>query len=156
MTPSSGYQISVLTIDGVNVSSVTTYTFSNVNADHTISVTFTAIPATPTPTPTPSPSLEVSPASSSELPSFEPEVETLGTPRDSTPHFTVELKALIGYPIESAHIVVDAAGLATGSSLVMEMHSDPIDLGIATADSDGAISAIVELPDTVQIGRAHV
>ena len=94
----------------------------------------------------------MSPASSSELPSFEPEVETLGTPRDSTPHFTVELKALIGYPIESAHIVVDAAGLATGSSLVMEMHSDPIDLGVATADSDGAISAIVELPDTVPAG----
>ena len=81
-----------------------------------------------------------------------PDVRELGTPGDSRPHFTMELKALIGYPINEAHVVIDAVGLATGSSIVAEMRSDPIDLGSAGVGSDGTISAIVELPDAVPAG----
>jgi hypothetical protein len=81
-----------------------------------------------------------------------PDVQELGTPGDSRPHFTMELKALIGYPINEAHVVIDAVGLATGSSIVAEMRSDPIDLGSAGVGSDGTISAIVELPDAVPAG----
>jgi hypothetical protein len=40
MTPATGYQVDVVTVDGTSVGSVATYTFSNVVAAHTISVTF--------------------------------------------------------------------------------------------------------------------
>ncbi|MFZ0931981.1 MAG: PKD domain-containing protein [Syntrophobacteraceae bacterium] len=47
ITPSNGYQVSSVVVDGTSVGVVTTYTFSNVTAKHTISVTFAA--ATPKP-----------------------------------------------------------------------------------------------------------
>ena len=42
ITPSSGYQVSSVTVDGVSAGAVTTYTFSNITASHTISATFAA------------------------------------------------------------------------------------------------------------------
>jgi hypothetical protein len=39
--PDSGYRIDAVTVDGVNQGDVTTYTFTNVIADHTINATFT-------------------------------------------------------------------------------------------------------------------
>jgi len=43
ITPSAGYTVSAVTVDGASVGAVGTYTFSNVTAAHTISATFTAI-----------------------------------------------------------------------------------------------------------------
>jgi hypothetical protein len=43
ITPNSGYQISSLAVDGSSVSTASTYTFTNVTADHTISATFSAV-----------------------------------------------------------------------------------------------------------------
>mgnify|MGYP001400307269 CR=1 FL=1 len=40
ITPNSGYKISDVTVDGVSVGAVSTYTFSNVTANHTIAATF--------------------------------------------------------------------------------------------------------------------
>jgi hypothetical protein len=40
ITPSSGFNISSVTVDGVNVGIVTSYTFSNVQANHTINAAF--------------------------------------------------------------------------------------------------------------------
>jgi|GEM_PF-2559793 len=40
ITPNSGYSVDTVLVNGASVGSVTTYTFSNVNANHTISVTF--------------------------------------------------------------------------------------------------------------------
>ena len=40
ITPSSGYAISNVLVDGVSVGAVSSYTFSNVNANHTISASF--------------------------------------------------------------------------------------------------------------------
>jgi hypothetical protein len=40
ITPNSGYQISSVTVDGVNQGTSGTYTFSNVNANHTIRAAF--------------------------------------------------------------------------------------------------------------------
>jgi PKD repeat protein len=40
ITPSSGYQVSTVKVDGVSVGPVTSYTFSNVTANHTIAVSF--------------------------------------------------------------------------------------------------------------------
>lgn len=40
ITPNTGYEVATLTVDGSPVTSTTSYTFSNVTASHTISVTF--------------------------------------------------------------------------------------------------------------------
>ncbi len=42
MTPSTGYQVKDVLVDGVSVGAVTTYTFPNVTAAHNIAVTFAA------------------------------------------------------------------------------------------------------------------
>ena len=43
ITPNTGYQVASVLVDGVSVGAVSSYTFSNVQADHTISATFTVI-----------------------------------------------------------------------------------------------------------------
>ena len=40
ITPSSGYTISSVTVDGASVGAVSSYTFSNITASHTIAATF--------------------------------------------------------------------------------------------------------------------
>jgi hypothetical protein len=42
ITPNSGYKVSSVLVDGASVGAVTTYTFSNVTGNHTISATFSA------------------------------------------------------------------------------------------------------------------
>ena len=42
ITPNLGYQVSQVTVDSVGQGAITTYTFTNVQANHTISATFTA------------------------------------------------------------------------------------------------------------------
>ena len=44
ITPNEGYMISDVIVDGQSVGSVSSYSFTNVTADHTISVTFVEIP----------------------------------------------------------------------------------------------------------------
>jgi hypothetical protein len=46
-TPDSGYQVASVTVDGGAVALAPSYTFSNVQETHTISVTFEAIPVVP-------------------------------------------------------------------------------------------------------------
>ena len=46
ITPNSGYNIADVLVDDVSVGATTTYTFTNVTADHTISATFSVIPPT--------------------------------------------------------------------------------------------------------------
>ncbi|GFO60114.1 hypothetical protein GMST_24390 [Geomonas silvestris] len=40
ITPASGYQVANVTVDGKSVGAVTSYTFNNLNADHTVAATF--------------------------------------------------------------------------------------------------------------------
>jgi len=40
IAPATGYHIADVLVDGVSVGAVTSYTFSNVTANHTISATF--------------------------------------------------------------------------------------------------------------------
>ncbi|MEA4846301.1 MAG: immunoglobulin domain-containing protein [Clostridiaceae bacterium] len=42
ITPNPGYRINSVTVDGVNQGAVTTYTFTDITADHTINATFTS------------------------------------------------------------------------------------------------------------------
>jgi uncharacterized membrane protein len=44
ITPNSGYQVANVLVDGASAGAVTTYTFSNVQADHTINATFSLTP----------------------------------------------------------------------------------------------------------------
>ena len=44
ITPNTGYAISQVTVDGVNQGAIATYTFTNVQANHTISAAFVALP----------------------------------------------------------------------------------------------------------------
>ena len=46
ITPSTGYKIAGVTVDGASVGAVSSYTFSNVTANHTISATFAATATT--------------------------------------------------------------------------------------------------------------
>lgn len=48
ITPDTSYQVATLTVDGGSVTASTTYTFSTVTADHTITATFSLIPITHT------------------------------------------------------------------------------------------------------------
>lgn len=68
MTPAAGYQVNAVTVDGTSVGAVSTYTFSNVSAAHTISVTYSQTTSQPPTTingiPDPSPALLNTPISS--------------------------------------------------------------------------------------------
>ena len=64
----------------------------------------------------------------------------------------MELSALVGYPIAGAQVLVDAAGLLGGSSIDLEMRSDPLSLGSAVVGSDGVASIAAALPSTVPAG----
>ncbi len=45
LTPNTGYYVSDLTVDGVSQGPRTSYTFTDVTSDHTVSATFAALPA---------------------------------------------------------------------------------------------------------------
>ncbi|WP_243373430.1 malectin domain-containing carbohydrate-binding protein [Geotalea sp. SG265] len=45
ITPAAGYSIAAVQVDGASVGTASSYTFSNVNASHTIQATFTAVTA---------------------------------------------------------------------------------------------------------------
>src|SRR5688572_13125629 len=47
ITPNSGYTIAAVTVDGASVGAVSTYTFNDLTANHTISATFSAVQAPP-------------------------------------------------------------------------------------------------------------
>ena len=46
ITPNSGYNVSSVTVDGASQGAITSYTFSNVQANHTISAAFQAVTTT--------------------------------------------------------------------------------------------------------------
>ena len=52
IAPASGYQIASVLVNGVNQGAISTYTFSNVTANHTISASFSLLPTTDTTAPT--------------------------------------------------------------------------------------------------------
>jgi hypothetical protein len=62
ITPSSGYQLSALLVDGVSQGTALSYTFSNVTAQHAISATFSQPTQSPTPSPSPNPTPSPSPS----------------------------------------------------------------------------------------------
>ena len=47
ITPAAGYKVADVLVDGKSVGALTTYTFTNVTASHTISATFAPVGTTP-------------------------------------------------------------------------------------------------------------
>ena len=46
ITPDAGYEVSSVLVDGISAGPVSSYTFTNVSASHTITVVFTLVPST--------------------------------------------------------------------------------------------------------------
>ena len=95
-TPTSGYRIKQVTVDGQAQGRISSYRFTNVQGNHTISVEFERVqapppdPGTPTPTPTPSPTVSPSPSASpspltSETPTSKPTPRPSASPSRSNP-----------------------------------------------------------------------
>jgi hypothetical protein len=78
ITADTGYHIADVTVDGGSVGTVSSYTFTNVQAEHTIAATFAPTP-TPTPSPSPSPSPTPTPTPS-PTPSLNPSPSPTATP----------------------------------------------------------------------------
>lgn len=68
ITPDDGYKIGSLKVDGTEVSANGSYTFTKVNSDHSISVTFEKKASEPTPSPTPSQAAPSVPSTGSNTP----------------------------------------------------------------------------------------
>jgi hypothetical protein len=83
ISPVSGYNVADVLVDGASVGAVTSYTFTNITAEHTITATFEPAP-TSTPTPSPSPSPTPSPTSSpTPTPDSSPSPTPTATPSTS-------------------------------------------------------------------------
>ncbi len=89
ITPSNGYSIASLIVDGSPITVASSYTFSNVKFNHSISATFTTTPsptptATPTLTPTPTSTASPTPTpTSTPDPTSEPTFSPTPTPSSS-------------------------------------------------------------------------
>lgn len=78
ITPKSGYTIAGVTVDNVSVGAVNTYSFTGINANHTITASFSAIPA---PTPKPAAPAAPKPSASAGKPAAGTSSETAATPK---------------------------------------------------------------------------
>lgn len=56
ITPDAGFQITNVLVDGTSIGAVSSYTFTNIISNHTITATFEKTSAAPSPSATPSPS----------------------------------------------------------------------------------------------------
>jgi hypothetical protein len=83
ITPNTGYSIASLTVDGSPVTVASSYTFSNVQASHTITVTFA-----PTPSPTANPMATVTPAPAASPSSVTTSTQTSSPGAAPTPEHT--------------------------------------------------------------------
>jgi len=122
ITPSTGYSIVSLTVDGSTVAAASSYTFSNVTASHTFTATFALTPtqtpsptvappptSTPNPTPTPTP-----PTAPTSTPSPTPTLTTTPTltPKPTQPPTSsMASNATIFYSIVTALVVAAATGI---------------------------------------------
>ena len=62
ITPDSGFQIADVLVDGASVGTVSSYSFTNIISNHSITATFEETSATPSPSATPFPSATPSPS----------------------------------------------------------------------------------------------
>ncbi|MGA3290183.1 MAG: NosD domain-containing protein [Candidatus Bathyarchaeia archaeon] len=110
ITPNTGYSIASLTVDGSSVTVASSYTFSNVQASHTITATFALIP-TPTPVPTAAPTAAPA-ATPTKAPAATPTKAPTATPTAApTPTATPKVPELTFVAVFSILIISSAAAL---------------------------------------------
>ncbi|MFM8998434.1 MAG: hypothetical protein ACKOJD_10135, partial [Candidatus Limnocylindrus sp.] len=59
---------------------------------------------------------------------------------------------MIGFPVAESYVQVDAVGLVAGSSVDLEMRSDPVSLGSVTVGPEGEVNIAAGLPANVPAG----
>jgi parallel beta-helix repeat protein len=126
----TGYQIADVTVDGNSAGAVSSYNFTYVQADHTISATFAPTPTpypspSPTPIPSPSPSLTPTPTpsptptpTSTVAPSPSPSQEPTATPSPTPPSNT---GIYLSTPLFYAIVIAIIALTATIAALIIKI-----------------------------------
>ena len=110
MTADSGYYISHVCVDGVDQGNLTTYSFINVQENHTISVT--SAPLTPTSSPTPTPQPSISPSASPDPTKSPAPSQTLQPTASPSPQTTVSSFSIETAEIATASVAVIIAVFA--------------------------------------------
>jgi len=144
MTPDDGYTVATLTVDGTARAAVSTYTFTNVVTDHTINVTFSALPDTTPPTVT------LNGASSIQLTVGDTYSELGATATDVylgvTTHPTVTISGAPNSPVTAGtyhvlYMATDIAGnVGTVTRTVTVTYNQTYTITASTGDSNGTIS----------------
>ncbi len=117
---------------------------SDTSLDRAIPLTFAAsITASPSPTTSSSPDPTTSPAP---------------TPSTSSSGSSDDARVTVGTATVAAGgtLRLDAAGFASGERVLVELHSDPVELASTTAGSDGALTTTVTVPGSTPAGRHTV
>lgn len=102
ITPTAGYQISNVTVDGISQGAITKYTFTNIQTNHNISASFTLVspltsssPSTSSPTPT-----TVKTSLSNAISSGLVQASFSGTGSCSGDCMILNIKRLVSYTVE--------------------------------------------------------
>lgn len=72
------------------------------------------------------------------------------------PRLELELALEAGKPVSSSPIAVRGAGLKPGSTVRVELHSDPVLLGTAVVQQDGTFETTVYMPQIVPPGNHDI
>src|ERR1035437_9621368 len=134
--PVSGYQVAGVIVDGSSVGAISTYTFSNVTANHTISPTFEVIP--------PSTGDSVSSAGSSapSAPSTGDSVSSAGSSAPSAPSTGDSVSSAGPAPTPTTPPVITGGG-GGGSSSSGGSSSVPL---LALSSTNGTTTPIITCP----------
>jgi hypothetical protein len=124
-TPTSGYRVKRVLVDGVPSGRLSSYTFTDVQENHTISVEFERIPDPPsdpvTPTPTPSPTLSPTPTpspspSTSETPTSKPTPKPSPS-RSNQPGISVPDGTVIITPTQIAELNLRKSAIGNSANI---------------------------------------
>jgi hypothetical protein len=140
ITPNTGYSIASLTVDGSPVTVASSYTFSNVQASHTITVTFA-----PTPSPTANPMATVTPAPAASPSSVTTPTQTSSPAAAPTPVPTATPTSTSPSPAPTPNNTLLPSQIPTISPNQNQPQSLPkiTIYGVATAVAIAAIVAVV-------------
>jgi hypothetical protein len=116
---------------------------SDTSLDRAIPLTFAAASSSPSPTTSGSPSPTSSPT---------PSGTATPSPTATDARVTLERATVAG----GGSLGLEASGFDAEERVLVELHSDPVELAVVTADGEGAVSTTVVVPGTVPAGEHTV